>query len=83
MNRVSVVPGGADVAFDGGEGSMAVVDDGHLFAATASGVIRLDIAPARWLDAACRLAGRTLTEDEWLRLVPGQPYQPACAPTGG
>lgn len=83
LNRVSVVLGGADVAFDGGEGSMAVDDDGHLFAATASGVIRLDIAPARWLEAACRIAGRTLTEDEWHRLLPGQPYRPACAPTGG
>jgi DNA-binding beta-propeller fold protein YncE len=31
-----------------------------------------------WLQAACTLAGRQLTPDEWRRLLPGRDYAPAC-----
>ena len=34
--------------------------------------------PARWLALACKIAGRDLTESEWHRYVPNQPYKPAC-----
>lgn len=73
---------GFTLASDRGEGSMAVVPDGYLYAATDTGVARLDVDPTRWDAVACRLAGRTLTEEEWGRLLPGQPYAPACASTG-
>ena len=62
-----------------GEGSMAVAPDGYLYAATDSGVARLDIDPQHWEDVACRLAGRSLTREEWDQLLPGRPYAPACA----
>ena len=77
QNRRLLVQG-LKLASDQGEGSMAVVADGHLFAATDTGVARLDIDPARWNEAACRLAARDMTEEEWTKLLPGRPYAPAC-----
>jgi DNA-binding SARP family transcriptional activator/WD40 repeat protein len=62
-----------------GEGSMAIVPDGYLYAGTETGVARIDIDPARWDAAACALAGRSLTRDEWSQLLPNRPYAPACA----
>jgi WD40 repeat protein/tRNA A-37 threonylcarbamoyl transferase component Bud32 len=32
-----------------------------------------------WKQRACRLANRTLTRAEWEELLPGRPYEPACA----
>jgi hypothetical protein len=32
-----------------------------------------------WKQRACSVAGRTLTEEEWERFLPGRPYDPACA----
>jgi WD40 repeat protein len=65
-----------------GEGSMAIVPDGHLYTATETGITRLDIDPTRWDAAACALAGRSLTRDEWSQLLPGRPYAPACTLQG-
>jgi WD40 repeat protein len=65
---------------NGGEGSMAITSDGYLYAATETGLLRLDIDPSRWSSIACHLAGRTLTFDEWSQLLPGRPYAPACTP---
>jgi hypothetical protein len=31
-----------------------------------------------WAEAACELAGRPLTEDEWDQYLPGEPHRPAC-----
>lgn len=70
---------GLSVADNLGEGSMAVLPDGYLFAATATGIARLDIDPQRWSASACRLAGRQLSEEEWAQLLPARPYAPACA----
>ena len=61
-----------------GEGSMAIVSDGQLYAATHTGIARLDIDPTRWEATACSLAGRSLTRDEWSRLLPNRAYAPAC-----
>ncbi len=36
------------------------------------------IDPSRWEAAACSIAGRTLTRDEWTLYVPSEPYRPAC-----
>ncbi len=37
--------------------------------------------PAVWLERACQIAGRVLTEQEWAELLGGRPYDPACAMT--
>jgi hypothetical protein len=40
--------------------------------------IRWDIRPASLIRRACRLAGRTLTREEWAEFLPGRDYDPAC-----
>jgi DNA-binding SARP family transcriptional activator/WD40 repeat protein len=67
------------VGSNGGEGSMAVVSDDYLYAATHTGIARLDVDATRWDATACMLAGRSLTRDEWSQLLPSRPYAPACA----
>jgi WD40 repeat protein len=37
-----------------------------------------DTDPERWVEAACRFAGRNLTEDEWKRYGPNAPYRETC-----
>ena len=37
--------------------------------------------PAAWAQRACDVAGRTLTQSEWNRFLPGLPYDPACSST--
>jgi WD40 repeat protein len=32
----------------------------------------------RWIDLACRLAARPLSEDEWRQYIPGTAYAPSC-----
>lgn len=45
----------------------------------ANGMTEAVIAdPAVWLDRACRIAGRVLTEDEWAELFGARAYAPAC-----
>ncbi len=34
--------------------------------------------PDVWLDRACLVAGRGLTEQEWQTVFAGRPYDPAC-----
>jgi len=34
--------------------------------------------PAVWLERACQIAGRVLTEQEWAELLGTRPYSPAC-----
>ena len=36
------------------------------------------IEPVRWAEQACRVAGRTLTREEWDQFLPDRPYEPAC-----
>jgi WD40 repeat protein len=43
--------------------------------------IRWTFDPAAWAQRACDVAGRTLTQDEWNRFLPGLPYDPACSST--
>jgi WD40 repeat protein/DNA-binding SARP family transcriptional activator len=62
---------------DGG-GALAPTEDGHLFIGTANGIQRLDLDLEHWKTAACALAGRPLTRQEWASYLPGTPYQPAC-----
>ena len=37
-----------------------------------------DVDPESWAQRACKLAGRTLTREEWDEFLPGRPYEPAC-----
>jgi len=37
-----------------------------------------DLRPATWLDAACRMAGRDLTAEEWARYLPGRAQRAVC-----
>lgn len=52
--------------------------DGSLvvLGSTTSSLLTLD-ADA-WDDAACRVAGRNLTTEEWQRYFPGEPYRETC-----
>jgi WD40 repeat protein len=60
--------------------AMAFLPGGNqLAAASPSGsVLVWDVNRASWQARACRVAGRTLTRQEWDELLPGRPYQPAC-----
>jgi WD40 repeat protein/DNA-binding SARP family transcriptional activator len=51
----------------------------QLAAASPSGsVLVWDVDPAAWRARACRVAGRTLTRQEWDEFLPGRPYQDVC-----
>ena len=43
-------------------------------------VVVWDLDPVHWLDAACRVVGRDLTEDEWDRYFDTRAYRHTCAP---
>jgi WD40 repeat protein len=55
-------------------------DDNAVIAGYDTGrAIRWDIRPASLIGRACRLAGRTLTREEWAEFLPGRDYDPACS----
>ena len=56
----------------GDEGAVGFTDDGRtLRVADSSGRVRTwDLDPAAWTAAACRMAGRPLTEEEWRSHLP-------------
>lgn len=45
---------------------------------TSGRAVVWDLDVDHWEDAACRLAGRNLTRDEWARYLPTQPYRETC-----
>jgi WD40 repeat protein len=49
-----------------------------LFAGDDGSVLTWDLDPRSWIAAACRLAGRTLTEQEWRTYLPDRPFEPVC-----
>jgi hypothetical protein len=54
-------------------------DGGQLAVATEHGVQLWDLDPGAWRDAACRLACRNLSRDEWDRYMPAdEPYKATC-----
>jgi WD40 repeat protein len=65
------VEGETVVAFDS-------VTDELITGSDNGAVVVWQVDPARWTEAACRLAGRTLTLDEWHRYLGNQPFHPAC-----
>jgi len=44
----------------------------------AGQALRWHVDVDTWIDTACRLAGRPLTEEEWSRYIPEEPFAPAC-----
>jgi hypothetical protein len=60
--------------------SVAFSDDGRrlLVAGSASSVRTWDLDPVSWVDAACRTAGRELTEAEWRSYLPDRRREPVC-----
>ena len=56
------------------------VDDNAVIAGYKTGqAIRWDIRSASLIRRACRLAGRTLTREEWAEFLPSRDYDPACS----
>ena len=64
-NLISLSPHGDRLAIGGGEGE--------------AGVQIWNLDPAHWVAAACRLAGRNLTRDEWATNIGNlAPYRATC-----
>ena len=57
-----------------------ILDDGHtaMLTATDGAVYTWDIRPESWVAAACAIAGRNLTEDEWRDAFGDRPYRLTC-----
>ena len=49
---------------------VAVYDDGRAW--------RWDMRPTAWKAHACRVAGRSLTREEWREVLPGRDFSPTC-----
>jgi WD40 repeat protein len=58
----------------------AIRDDGREMAITTdAGIVLWDLDPARWTAAACEVAGRNLTRDEWDTYIGDlTPYRKTC-----
>ena len=52
--------------------------DHRMIVGTRSVLASIEMDPDRWASVACRVVGRTLTEDEWDRFLPSFPFSPAC-----
>jgi WD40 repeat protein len=58
-------------------------DGSTLFTPVVDGaVVRWDLRPSAWVTAACRLAGRDLTEAEWRQHLGDRAYRKTCAGRG-
>ena len=51
-----------------------------LWANTSGKIQQIPLNPERWIERACEVVGRDLTQDEWDRFVPGEgEVQSACS----
>ena len=57
-----------------------ILDDGHTAMLTArdGAVYTWDTLPESWVAAACAIAGRNLTEEEWRDAFGDRAYRPSC-----
>jgi hypothetical protein len=70
---------GGPIPHDGPVEGIAVRPDaGELAVGSGDSVMLWDIRPEAWALAACRLAGRELTEAEWRNHVGGAGATPTC-----
>ena len=62
------------------DGDADFSDDGRhlLFAGEDGSVLTWDLDPRSWTAAACRLAGRDLSEAEWRTYLPSRPFARTC-----
>jgi WD40 repeat protein len=75
--RVHGIPGSAD----GRSGNTAIFppESQEIVAVTEDGPgRRYPMAVEKWVEYACLVAGRDLTEDEWARFVPTRGYERTC-----
>jgi DNA-binding SARP family transcriptional activator len=64
-----------------GDGVLIPRDDRTIvFDSPDGGVVGIAADPDIWLQRACAVAGRGLTEQEWGDVFGGRPYDPACVP---
>ena len=64
---------------ENGDGAGFAPDTGRVLIATSEGrVFAWNPQPGAAFDAACRLAGRDLTAEEWATYLPGRPRQTVC-----
>jgi DNA-binding SARP family transcriptional activator/WD40 repeat protein len=69
--------GSVTVGVDGGPGYTQ--DGSRLLVAGQDGrVYTWDLDPESWVAAACRMAGRDLTEQEWAAQMPDRSQEPVC-----
>ena len=61
-------------------GKSALRPDGHeLAVATPAGTVLWDLDPEHWLKAACQVAGRNMTPQEWTTYIGDlAPYRQTC-----
>jgi WD40 repeat protein len=65
----------------GGGGSPSWYDDAteSMWVASSGKYLQIPLNPDRWVERACEIISRDLTQDEWDRLVPGnEPLRSAC-----
>jgi WD40 repeat protein len=54
-------------------------DGTTVVAGTSQGIVTIwDVGIERWTATACRIAGRNLTQPEWRRHLPAEPYRRVC-----
>jgi WD40 repeat protein len=68
-HRGEPVPAGAQFIGDSHDVAIASYD---------GGVYRWETDVDRSIDFACQMAGRNMTEEEWVEFLPAQPYQSVC-----
>ena len=73
------VGGSLPVDVDAVDARARFAPDGRLVVTSGSVLRAFTMAPDQWLVRACRLAGRTLTREEFEDVLPGRSYEPACA----
>jgi len=57
-------------------------DGSSLYSGTRDGETSVwDTNIDSWIERACRLAGRSLDQSEWIEFFPDRPYDPACGET--
>jgi DNA-binding beta-propeller fold protein YncE len=81
-----VVRAGGLPASPGGEvGLVRVVphpEDGIVLINDQHPALRYPMDPADWLETACAVVSRDLTQEEWDRYLPGRPHAPTCSDLG-
>ena len=58
--------------------AVAAGQDHQLLVGTGRMLASIMMDPEQWKSAACQVAARQLTQDEWNRFLPEIPYSPAC-----